>query len=80
VIGSAHDDTTTGSTEGFGTNTHHASTLWGLAGDDTLDGGTDTDRCEADRTSTQPPTARPWCPSPDRRFIAATRKGSGGLA
>lgn len=39
MSGSAHDDTITGSTEGYGTNTHHANTLWRLAGDDTLFGG-----------------------------------------
>ena len=39
VIGSPYADTITGSTEGYGTNTHHANTLWGQAGDDTLFGG-----------------------------------------
>jgi Ca2+-binding RTX toxin-like protein len=39
VVGSPYDDTITGGTEGYGANTHHANTLWGLAGDDTLFGG-----------------------------------------
>jgi Ca2+-binding RTX toxin-like protein len=39
VVGSAHDDTITGSREGYGSNARDANVLWGLAGDDTLSGG-----------------------------------------